>query len=141
MAHPISEALFELVDIAPTLLEAAVRAVPTSMQGRSLIDILCGRRAPDVHKKAVVAEFNDALGSNEHRRPTHATMSFDGRYKTIVYHELDLGQIFDLEADPGEFNNFRNDGCTPSLKVKLLHQHLDAVMSTSSAAIERAGTY
>ena len=57
----VSEALSELVDIAPTLLEAAGLAVPEPMQGRSLLPILEGRADPHVHKPALVAEFKDAI--------------------------------------------------------------------------------
>lgn len=136
-----ADALVELVDLAPTLLEAAGLPVPASMQGKSLVPILEGKAGADSHKPVVVCEFNDALGSNEFPRPTHATMTFDGRYKTIVYHGLDLGEIFDLETDPGEFVNLWNDGCAPGLKERLLHQHLDAVMATSSAGVERVAGY
>jgi len=136
-----SDALVELVDIAPTLLEAAGIERPSSMQGKSLVDILSGRTPANFHKNVVVSEFNDALGSNEDPRPTHATMSFDGRYKTVVYHDMDLGEIFDLKMDPHEFDNLWNDSTHSELRCKLVHQHLDSMMATSSAGIERAGRF
>lgn len=136
-----SDALVELVDIAPTLLEAAGLQVPGFMQGQSLLGILDGSKSPHGHKNIVVSEFNDALGSNENPKPTHATMTHDGRYKTIVYHGLDLGEIFDLEEDPGEFVNLWDEESCSDLKLRLLHRHLDAVMATSSAGVERAGRF
>ena len=36
-------------------------------------------------------------------------MTFDGRYKTIIYHGLGFGEIYDLENDPGEFNDLWDD--------------------------------
>ena len=136
-----ADALVELVDIAPTLLAAAGLPVPNAMQGKSLLDILDGSAPPDHHKPVVVSEFNDALGSNADPKPTHATMSFDGRYKTIVYHGLELGEIFDLEEDPGEFDNLWADPQFADQKHQLILQHLDAVMATSSAGIERVGRF
>lgn len=136
-----SDALVELVDIAPTLLEAAGIDIPEFMQGKSLLGILEGSAPPHAHKDIVVSEFNDALGSNEHPKPTHATMTHDGRYKTIVYHGLNLGEIFDLQEDPGEFSNLWNDANCKDLKLQLLHRHLDAVMATSSAGVPRAGRF
>jgi len=136
-----ADALVELVDIAPTLLEAAELPVPGFMQGKSLLGILEGTNPAAHHKDVVVSEFNDALGSNENPKPTHATMSFDGRYKTIVYHGLDLGEIFDLKVDPGEFVNLWTDARHAELKHQLILRHLDAVMATSSAGIERVGRY
>ncbi len=141
LADLTCDALVELVDIAPTLLEAAGLDIPNSMQGKSLVGILTGAAPPDYHKHAVVSEFNDALGSNEDPKPTHATMCFDGRYKTIVYHGLDLGELFDLQKDPGEFDNRWNDPDLSELKPALLHRHLDAIMATSSAGVERIGRF
>ena len=136
-----SDALVELVDIAPTLLEAAGLPVPEYMQGKSLLGILDGTASPHCHKDVVVSEFNDALGSNENPKPTHATMTHDGRYKTILYHGLNLGEIFDLQEDPGEFVNLWNDESCTDLKLSLLQRHIDAVMATSSAGVERAGRF
>ena len=136
-----SDALVELVDVAPTLLDAAGFEVPNFVQGKSLLGILTGKASAKFHKDVVVCEFNDALGSNEDPRPTHATMSFDGRYKTIVYHGMDLGEIFDLKEDPSEFHNLWNEAAHSELRCKLVHQHLDSVMATSSAGIERAGRF
>lgn len=137
----ISDALVELVDVAPTLLEAAGLDVPYYMQGKSLLPMLRGEAPLDYHKDSVVTEFNDALGSAKESVPTHATMNFDGRYKTVVYHGHDLGELFDLREDPGEFTNLWDDPDVKELKAKLLIRHFDAVMATSSAGIERTGRF
>jgi len=137
----VSDGLVELVDIAPTLLEAAGIAVPDSMQGHSLLGILQGDADPAVHKKSVVTEFNDALGSARESVPSHATMNYDGRYKTVIYHGHNLGELFDLQEDPGEFVNLWNEPSVSELKADLIIRHIDAVMATSSAGIERVGRY
>jgi arylsulfatase A-like enzyme len=46
-----SDALVELTDIAPTLLQLAGQPVPERMQGRSLLPILTGQAAPEHHRK------------------------------------------------------------------------------------------
>ena len=33
----------------------------------------------------------------------------DDRYKLIVYHGHDIGELFDLENDPDEFDNLWDD--------------------------------
>lgn len=136
-----SDALVELVDVAPTLLEAAGLDVPYYVQGRSLVKLLRGEADHRYHKASVTTEFNDALGTARSARPSHATMNFDGRYKTVVYHNQDLGELFDLREDPGEFVNLWDDPNYRDLKLECLHRHLNAIMATSSAGIERVARF
>jgi arylsulfatase len=133
-----SQALVELVDLAPTLLEVAGLPIPDSMQGRSLLPMLTGAASPTYHKDHVVCEYHDAI---DLPGGTHATMYFDGRYKSILYHGEEVGELYDLEADPGEFNDLWDDADYASLKASLLIKHFDAIMATSSAGINRSGSY
>lgn len=137
----ISDALVELIDIMPTVMDAAGLDIPANVQGKSLMPLLCGDADPIVFKTEVICHFNDALGSARESLPSHATMRFDGRYKTNIYHGLDLGELFDLQEDPGEFVNLWDDPAYAELKAKLVLKHLDAIMATSDAGIERAGRY
>lgn len=133
-----SQALVELVDLPPTLLEAAGLPIPDFMQGKSLVPILSGQADPDYHKDHVVSEYHDAVALPG---ATHGTMFFDGRYKSIVYHGHSAGEIYDLATDPGEFHNLWDDPGQRSLKEALLLRHFDAIMATSSAGIARTGAY
>ncbi len=45
-----SAALVELLDLAPTLLEATGLPIPAHMQGRSLLPLLAGQAEPDRHR-------------------------------------------------------------------------------------------
>ncbi len=134
-----SEALVETVDVAPTLLEAAGLPVPPSMQGRSLLPILTGERPPDVHRPHVICEYFDAIGG--HPDHTHGTMVCDGRYKTCVYHGHEVGELYDLAADPGEFDNLWDDPAARDLKADRLKYHLDAMMGTIGVGPPRSGNY
>ena len=40
-----------------------------------------------------------------HFSNTYATMLRDRRHKLVVYHGTGAGELFDLEADPEEFDN------------------------------------
>jgi arylsulfatase A-like enzyme len=138
----VSDALVELVDIAPTLLEAAGVEVPSSLQGRSLLPILSGAADPAVHKKYVVCDFNDSVGYSVVQEPTQGTMTFDGQTKLAVYHRHgDLAELFDLEKDPGEFDNLWNAPNLDTFKLKRLRAHMDAFTATISAGPDRVATY
>jgi arylsulfatase len=132
------EALVETIDIAPTLLEAAGIDLPYYMQGKSLQTLLTDSKAEDCHKDVVVTDFNDSLGTSDVDHYTQATMTFDGRYKLAVYHSHDgLGELYDLEKDPGEFDNLWNDASHQKLKHKLIARHLDVMMGCVPPGIER----
>lgn len=142
-----SDALVELVDIAPTILDAANIDIPASMQGTSLIPLLSGNVDIDQHKPHVFCEYHDAMAAgtvsldDREFDASHGTMYFDGRYKICVYHGHDVGEIYDLEADPNEFNNLWDDPNSMSLKLHLLKKHVDAFAMTTSAGIERVKAY
>jgi len=123
-----SPALVETVDIAPTLMEACGLEVPGTMQGRSLLRLLCGRADPAFHKQRVVSEYRGAMGG--HADQTHASMVFDGRYKSIFYHGHDLAELFDHAQDPEEFHNLWLETGNDALKVQQLRGHLQALMAT-----------
>ncbi len=127
--------MVELVDLAPTLLEAAGLEVPYYMQGKSLLPLLTGQADLGSHKDHVVSEFNDSLKLPNH---SHGTMYFDGRYKLTVYEGQTIGELYDLESDPGEFVNLWDDPASSSLKLELMHRHFQAYLATNSPGIHRS---
>ena len=99
----VSDALVELVDLAPTLLDAAGLPTPYWVQGRSLTGVLEGKT--DTHRDFVRTEFFGAINYPDH---THATMYRDRKWKLMSYHGKDLFELYDLEQDPHEGNNLAN---------------------------------
>ncbi|WP_176441757.1 sulfatase family protein [Granulicella rosea] len=98
------DALVELTDLAPTLLEAAGVPVPPGMQGRSLYPILTGKKTQ--HRDSVYIEYYDAVAKYD---PTPmATCVRTERYKCTYYQTLATGELYDLQKDPGEFDNLWN---------------------------------
>ncbi|MCH8294962.1 sulfatase-like hydrolase/transferase, partial [Candidatus Poribacteria bacterium] len=118
-----SDALVELLDKTPTLLELAGLEVPEQMQGRSLLPILKGEADADSHRDFVRCEFYDALDMPD---GTFATMYRDERYKLIVYHGHEHGELYDLMSDPHEFDNLWDAPQTQSLKLDLMKRSYDA---------------
>jgi len=121
-----SSALVELHDIAPTLLEAAGLEVPDRMQARSLLPILTGEADPDRHRDHVLCEYYRALAHAP--LDANATMLFDGRYKICVYHHSEPGELYDLQNDPGEFDNLWEDEAYSPVKTALLRRAFDAAV-------------
>ena len=125
----VSDALVELLDIAPTLLDIHDLPAPARMQGRSLLPILRGEADPAQHRDFVRCEFYSALNSIERDRfsCSYATMLRDRRYKLVVYHGYEPGELFDLEEDPGEFNNLWDDVDYRDLRHELMKRSFDAL--------------
>ncbi len=113
-----SQALVELVDLAPTILDFAGIEVPERMQGRSLSNILLGKTERDIHKESVYCEFYNALPAAH--KGVFATMYFDGRYKLTVFHGQEIGELYDLETDPDEFDNKWDNSSYQALKCELI---------------------
>jgi arylsulfatase A-like enzyme len=126
----MSDALVELVDIAPTLLEAANLSVPAYMQGRSLWPIATGAADPSVHKAHAVSDFNDSCGYTPNGAHTRATMVVGERYKSVVYHDMDLCEVFDLQEDPQEFDDLSQDSAFAGMMPGIMRRHMDAVVGT-----------
>lgn len=131
-----SDALVELIDIAPTLLELAGEPVPLHMQGRSLLPLLSGQADPSHHRPAVRCEYYNALALPD---SSYATMLRDARYKLVVYHGHGLGELYDLQADPHEFVNLWDDPEHQRLKLDLILQSYDASMLAMDPGPERIG--
>ena len=122
-------ALVELIDIAPTLLDLAGVSIPQEMQGRSLKPLLTDADAIDHHRDFARCEYYSALNpdSREDYSGSYATMIRDDRYKLVVYHGHDIGEMFDLHDDPDEFDNLWDEPALMSVKLGLMQQSFDAL--------------
>jgi len=63
-----SDALVELIDLAPTVQAAAGLSTDKLVQGRSLAPILTGEAPSDTHRPYVRCEYYGALGDIDARR-------------------------------------------------------------------------
>ena len=133
-----SEALVELTDLVPTLLDALGLPIPAKVQGKSLWPILTGQGDPAVHREFVRCEYHDAL-----LRPhaSHANMIYDGRYKLVAYHGQEIGELYDLQEDPDEFVNRWLDPDCAALRFELLKRIFDATMLATDEGQPRIGRY
>lgn len=138
-----SEALVGLIDIAPTLLDLTGKEVPERMQGKSLLPILTGEKAPDHHKDFVRSEFYNTLGirPEEGQKYAFATMIRTDRYKLVNYHGHEKGELFDLKNDPHEFENLWDDPDYEDIRFELMKKNFDETVNAIDTGPERIGRY
>ncbi len=130
-----SDALIELVDLAPTLLQACGVDVPGNMRGRSLLPICTGQADPAVHRDYVYCEYYNAW--THHR--SYGTMMRTRDKKVGVYHGVNEGELYDLAEDPDEFDNLWEQPVGATLQHGLLKQAFDASVFTMDPWPPRLG--
>jgi arylsulfatase A-like enzyme len=113
-----SDAMALNVDFAPTLLDAAGVAIPSEMQGRSLLPVLRGRTP---------AEWRTAMYYRYYHDPgDHNTRAHYGvrtrTHKLIYFWKKDQWELFDLGKDPYELHNLYGERGLDSLTADLKQQ-------------------
>ncbi len=99
------------LDFAETFLEAAGAAIPTDMQGASLVPLLEGKEPVD-WRTAMYYHYYEFPGGHSVAR--HYGIRTD-RYKLIHYYpherrpDMDQWELFDLEEDPNELQSIYDD--------------------------------
>ena len=91
----IRDPLVELIDLGPTLLDCAGLDPLPGAQGRSMRSLLEGGTEP----------LHEAVFSQEAPRLMVRTRDF----KLVFYIDRPYGELYDLEADPGELHNLFDD--------------------------------
>jgi len=126
------DALVELVDLVPTLHELLGNAIPERVQGRSLVPLIEGRISSSEYRKFVTSEYyNSNPGKHlAHGTSTYLSMWRNRRHKIVVSHGEELGELYDLEADPGESENLWNDAGSRELKAELMKKCFDSRVFT-----------
>ncbi|MEG0942568.1 MAG: sulfatase-like hydrolase/transferase [Angelakisella sp.] len=130
----VSDALVELVDLAPTICDAANIPCEPGMQGRSLWPLLTGSAELNHHRDSVYCEYYNA--NIKHRNPlAFTTMVFDGRYKLVRVHDRSktvdcLGELYDLAVDPTETINCFQSPDYQNVKIQMLELMCDRMAET-----------
>jgi arylsulfatase A-like enzyme len=133
-----NDALVELTDIAPTLLEAAGIADPGDMDGKSLLGLARGTTNAKAHREFAWSEYHD---SQTNALRSHASMIRDRSHKLTLYHGTGLGELFDLDADPQEFENLFEKPEHARLRQRLTDQLVDHLALRTDFGSPRIGKY
>ena len=131
--------LVELLDLSATMLDYAGLEVPEYHQGQTLRPFLEGEADGDSIREAVRSEYFDALDSHfAGSGASYATMYRTEKYKLTVYHDQNLGELYDLEQDPWEFDNLWDKPEAAEIKSKLIIESFNQhVMLTTDVGSER----
>ena len=122
-----SDALVELLDMSATILDLAQVEKPDYFQGNSLLPILEGNSSSEHHRDYVRCEYFDALDPHfTGGTGTYGTMHRTDRYKLCMYHDKDLGELYDLQEDPWEFNDLWDSPEHQQIKNQLIHESFNA---------------
>jgi arylsulfatase A-like enzyme len=106
-----TQALAYLLDIFPTVCDLVGTAVPAGLDGKSLKPVIEGK-SPGVRDTLFLA----------YREVQRAVR--DSRYKLIRYPQVNVTQLFDLQADPDELTNLAEQPAQ-SARIKSLTAELE----------------
>lgn len=111
----ILDGLTSHMDLGPTVLEYAGVEIPEWFEAESLVPALSGEEYEGrTHVFSEHARDRILAGT------ANMTMVVRGRWKLVEYLDPDDGQLFDLEADPGEMTDLFEDPRYASLRDELL---------------------
>lgn len=115
---PVSrvEVAVQNVDYAPTFLDFAGLAAPSSIQGRSLRDVVDGQ-PPDDWREDIYYHYYEYPGFHAVR--AHYGIK-SGRYKLMrFYGDINQWEFYDLQSDPGEMKNRIDDPSVQPIVAEL----------------------
>lgn len=107
-----SNAIISTIDLSPTILDIAGLSVPPEMEGISQKALLEGRKekirnATIIEDRAVEKGF-------------YQKMIVTKKYKLVYYYGQSYGELYDLSADPDQYNNLWDNSKFEELKRLML---------------------
>jgi arylsulfatase len=115
----VVERPIELIDLFPTVIDAAGFDVPTEVQGYSLVQSTRDGMAPD--REYIFAE-------------TGAVKMIRGdKYKLVHYPRQEYGELYDIETDPDEIYNLYVDTRFRAVRDRMTADLLDRLISTEGS--------
>ena len=123
-----TDALQNLVDLAPTFLRAAGLDVPGVMTGVDQTQAWEG--GPEARAWSVT--------ENRHTlTKVHLRTYVERRWKMTVYRGGEDGELFDLEEDRGEVRNRWRDPAYAGVKAEVMHRFLQATLQCEPTRMPR----
>ncbi len=136
-----SKALVELVDLAPTLLNAVGLPARLGMQGRSLWPLLTGQIDAHTHRADVYCEHYGTTHHRPDQESAYATMLRTEDFKLVTVHGHANGELYDLKNDPQETHNLWLSAEHQFEKLSLMQRLCDRMAWTADPLPPRKGPY
>jgi arylsulfatase A-like enzyme len=132
-----TDALVEMVDLVPTLLEAAGIPVPSGAQGQSLTRLLTGQTT--AHRDSVYSEHFDS--SSLYDPPPMAACIRTAGYKLAYFQNPACGELYDLKNDQGEVENLWASSAARGIRQELMEKLTERMIGTVDPLPERKTTW
>jgi len=113
--------LVSLIDLGPTILEAAGVEAPSYLEGQSLLPYLEGAPEGFGHRRYVFCEDNYQVMMRGHD------------YKLVYYIGQEAGELYDLGEDPDELYNLWDSAGHAETKDRLVRDLLDWLAASTYA--------
>jgi arylsulfatase A-like enzyme len=118
-AGKVCSALASTMDLSATVLARAGLDRPWGMQGKSLLPCIAADQL--VRDHVLIEEEQQRLCFGFAEPPRVHTLVTD-RWRLSLYRSADWGELYDLQEDPGEFNNLWHDTRHLHTRAELLAQ-------------------
>jgi len=116
-----SDALASTMDISATVLERARIEPYSGIQARSLL--LAIERGQAV-RDAVFMQYDHQASNPGTNVPARVHSVIDDRYRLSVFHGTGWGELYDLQNDPGEFDNLWDDPAHAAIRARMTERLL-----------------
>lgn len=108
--------LVEQIDVPATILDLADIAIPSWIEGRSLVPLI---RGESIGSRPAFSMNLEQNSSRRHQITKGTVAVWDGDYKMIHNLEKEESRLFNLRDDPGELKNLINE--EPEVGGRLLN--------------------
>ena len=113
------DALSGTIDLSTTVLDRAGIQPFYGMQGQSLLPLIEQKQEAQ-RRSSILIEEEQHSGSFDREVPLRVRTLVTERYRMSVYTQQELGELYDLEADPHETENLWDNAAYSSVRSELL---------------------